>query len=236
MTSWSIRTSPAVLVPSLARITRLPWLCRSLLHHAASTRRGQNRAAVTVRTWQRSFARVELPSRRRLDRDHLEGVHVAVFAADRDIFAVAKCVVAEAIAGLVVVLRGLVVVEHLARVLGTAGLVDEAAEFVVLAIPESTRAAMFAVFRQRSTSMRPSASSGATNSYPGWSEPDGNSFERARLSRMRLSTCGNWVMTASSIGRRGHGQQHSTTNGSGLADVDTARRRTRALSRPDRRC
>src|SRR6516164_9021355 len=139
MTSWSMRTSPAVLVPSLARITRLPWLCRSLLHHAASTRRGQNRAAVTVQKWQRSFARVELPSRRRLDRDHLEGVHVAVFAADRDIFAVAKCVVAEAIAGLVVV-------EHPARVLGTAGLVDEAAEFVVLAIPESTHAAMFAVF------------------------------------------------------------------------------------------
>src|SRR5262252_3328320 len=146
MTSWSMRTSPAVLVPSLARITRLPWLCRSLLHHAASTRRGQNRAAVTVQKWQRSFARVELPSRRRLDRDHLEGVHVAVFAADRDIFAVAKRVVAEAIAGLVVVLRGLVVVEHPARVLGTAGLVDEAAEFVVLAIPESTHAAMFAVF------------------------------------------------------------------------------------------
>src|SRR5215831_14357928 len=46
---------------------------------------------------------------------------------------------------------------------------------------------------------------------------------------MRLSTCDNWVMTASSIGRRGHGQQHSTTNGSGLADVDTARCRTRAL-------
>src|SRR5215471_8680274 len=138
MTSWSIRTSPAVLVPSLARITRLPWLCRSLLHHAASTRRGQNRVAALVWLFR--------SSRRRLDRRHLEGVHVAVFAADRDIFAVAKCVVAEAIAGLVVVLRGLVVVEHPARVLGTAGLVDEAAEFVVLAIPESTHAAMFAVF------------------------------------------------------------------------------------------
>ena len=89
---------------------------------------------------------------------------LAVFAADRDIFAVAKCVVAEAIAGLVVVLRGLVVVEHPARVLGTAGLVDEAAEFVVLTIPESTHAAMFAVFPPKSTSMRPSASSAATNS------------------------------------------------------------------------
>src|SRR5262245_47946992 len=87
-----------------------------------------------------------LPSRRRLDRDHLEGMHVAVFAADRDIFAVAKRVVAEAIAGLVVVLRGLVIVETTARGLGTAGPVDEAAELVVLAIPESAHAAMFAVF------------------------------------------------------------------------------------------
>src|SRR5262245_16567448 len=86
------------------------------------------------------------PSRRRLDRRHLEGVHVAVFAADRDIFAVAKRVVAEAIAGLVVVLRGLVIVEHPARVLGAAGLVDQAAELVVIAIPESTHAAMLAVF------------------------------------------------------------------------------------------
>src|SRR5262245_27002584 len=157
MTSWSIRTSPAVLVPSLARTTRLPWLFRSLLHHAASARRGQNRVAAAgdlplrrcrarSRKWQRPFARVDLPSRRRLDRDHLEGVHVAVFAADRDIFAVAKRVVAEAIAGLVVVLRGLVVVEHPARVLGAAELVDEAAEFVVLTIPESTHAAMLAVF------------------------------------------------------------------------------------------
>src|SRR5262249_27901116 len=85
-------------------------------------------------------------SRRRLDRDHLEGVHVAVFTADRDIFAVAKGVVAEAIAGLVVVLRGLVIVEYPARVLGAAGLVDETAELVVLVIPESTYAAMFAVF------------------------------------------------------------------------------------------
>src|SRR5262249_37179531 len=97
-------------------------------------------------------------------RDHLEGVHVAVFAADRDIFAVAKCVVAEAIAGLVVVLRGLVVVEHPARVLGTAGLVDEAAEFVVLAIPESPHADSSRLVCQSSTSMCPSASSGATNS------------------------------------------------------------------------
>src|SRR5262249_60644375 len=99
MTSWSIRTSPAVLVPSLARITRLPWLCRSLLHHAASTRRGQNPVAALV--WRfRS-------SRRRLDRDHLGGVHVAVFPAGRDIFAVAKSGGAGAVGRLGLVLRGL---------------------------------------------------------------------------------------------------------------------------------
>jgi hypothetical protein len=72
-------------------------------------------------------------------------MHVAVFTADRDVFAVAKRVVAETIAGLVVVL-GLVIVEHPARVLDAARLVDEAAELVVLAIPESTHAAMFTVF------------------------------------------------------------------------------------------
>src|SRR5262249_33345057 len=65
---------------------------------------------------------------------------------DGHIFAVPKCVVPEPIAAPVVVPRGLVVVEPPARVLGTARLVDEAAEFVVLAIPESTHAAMFAVF------------------------------------------------------------------------------------------
>lgn len=37
--------------------------------------------------------------------------HLAVFAADRDVFAVSKHVVAEVIAGLVVVLRRLVIVE-----------------------------------------------------------------------------------------------------------------------------
>src|SRR5262249_60198634 len=90
MTSWSIRPSAAVLVPSLARIPRLPWLCRSLLHHAASARRGQNRATTL--------------SCRRLDRRHLEGVHVAVVTVDRDIFAVAKRVIAETITGLLALL------------------------------------------------------------------------------------------------------------------------------------
>src|SRR5262249_17464392 len=100
----------------------------------------------SIKQWKRCLPPRHTRSRRRLDRDHLEGVHVAVFTADRDIFAVAKGVVAEAIAGLVVVLRGLVIVEYPARVLGAAGLVDETPELVVLVIPESTYAAMFAVF------------------------------------------------------------------------------------------
>src|SRR5262249_40971918 len=108
MTSWSMRTSPAVLVRSVARIARLPWLCRSLLHQSASARRGQNRVAALDQGNGSDHSPIQhLPSRRRLDRDHLEGVHVAVFAADRDVFAVAKRVVAEAIPGLVVLLRRL---------------------------------------------------------------------------------------------------------------------------------
>src|SRR5262249_56107466 len=77
-----------------------------------------------------------------LDRNHAEGVHLAIFTADRDIFAVAKDVIGEAIAGLVVVLRRLVIIENPARVLGTARLVDQLTELVVLALPESTHAAM----------------------------------------------------------------------------------------------
>ena len=45
-------------------------------------------------------------------------MHLAVLVADRDVFAVAEDVVAEAIAGFIVVLRGLVVIEDPARVLG----------------------------------------------------------------------------------------------------------------------
>src|SRR5262249_20050246 len=55
---------------------------------------------------------------------------------------VAEGVIAEAIAGLVIVLGGLVVVENPARVLGPSRLMHETAEFVVLALPEPAHAAM----------------------------------------------------------------------------------------------
>src|SRR5919198_603046 len=45
--SWSIRTSPAVLVPSLARIPRLPWLWRSF-YHAATRRDGQTHSVARL--------------------------------------------------------------------------------------------------------------------------------------------------------------------------------------------
>jgi hypothetical protein len=72
-------------------------------------------------------------------------VHLAIFTADRDIFPVAKDVIREAIAGLVVVLRCLVIIENPARVLGTARLVDQLTELVVLSLSESTHAAMLAI-------------------------------------------------------------------------------------------
>jgi hypothetical protein len=70
-------------------------------------------------------------------------MHLAVFAADRDVFAVS--VIAEALAGLVVVLRRLVIVEQPARVLGTAQPVNQAAELVILALPGPTHTAVLAV-------------------------------------------------------------------------------------------
>src|SRR5262245_47524044 len=70
---------------------------------------------------------------------------LAASAADRDVFAVTKHVVAEAIAGLVVVLRRLVIVEQPAHVLGAARFVDQAAELVILALPEPAHAAVLAV-------------------------------------------------------------------------------------------
>src|SRR2546425_70901 len=85
-------------------------------------------------------------SRRGLDRDHLKRVHLAILAADRNIFARTKGVVAEAIAGLVVVIRRFVIIEHPARVLCPARPVHQPPELVVLASPEPAHAAMLAVF------------------------------------------------------------------------------------------
>src|SRR5215510_482704 len=82
------------------------------------------------------MARVKKRSGRGLDRGDLERVHVAVLVADRDIFAGPERMRAEPVAGLVVVLRGLVVVEDPAGVLPTARLVHQHADLVRLASPE----------------------------------------------------------------------------------------------------
>ena len=65
--------------------------------------------------------------------------------ADRDIFAIAKGVIAETIASLVVVLRSLVVVEDPTGVLGAARLVHQAADLVVLVVPEPAHAAVLTI-------------------------------------------------------------------------------------------
>src|ERR1035438_10365253 len=84
-------------------------------------------------------------SGRRLDCDHLVGMHLAVLVADRDIFARAERMGAEAVAALVVVDPGWIVVEDPARMLGSAWLVHQKADLVVLAFPEPAHAAMLAI-------------------------------------------------------------------------------------------
>src|ERR1043166_2809637 len=83
-------------------------------------------------------------SRCRLGRDDLERVHLTVLVADRDIFARHEAVTGEPIARLVVLLGGLVVIEHPARVLLAAGFVHQLAELLLVA-PEPADAAMLAV-------------------------------------------------------------------------------------------
>jgi hypothetical protein len=72
-------------------------------------------------------------------------MHFAVLSADRDVFAWAKGMCAEPVARLVVLLGGRIIVEDPAGMLRAARLVDEAADFVVLAGPEPPYAAMLAV-------------------------------------------------------------------------------------------
>src|ERR1039457_2645240 len=84
-------------------------------------------------------------SARRLDRNHLVGMRLAVLVADRDIFPRAERMGAEAVAALVVVGPGWVVVEDPARMLGSARLVHQKADLVVLAFPEPAHAAMLVV-------------------------------------------------------------------------------------------
>src|SRR5665647_449762 len=81
-------------------------------------------------------------SGRRFDRHHQVSVHLAVIVADRNIFARTEHMGAEAVAALVVVLGGLVIVEHPARMLWAARLVHQEADLVVGAFPEPAYAAM----------------------------------------------------------------------------------------------
>src|ERR1700687_248911 len=70
---------------------------------------------------------------------------LAILVADRDIFARAERMGAEAIAALVVVDPGWVVVEDPARMLGAARLVHQKADLVVLAFPAPAHAALLAL-------------------------------------------------------------------------------------------
>src|SRR4051812_31959087 len=68
-------------------------------------------------------------------------MHLAVLVADRDIFARPEGMAAEAIAGFVVLVGAVVVIEHPARMLVAAGLVHQLAE-LLLVVPEAPHAAM----------------------------------------------------------------------------------------------
>src|SRR5215468_7978320 len=71
----------------------------------------------------------------RLDGDHLEGMHVAVLVADRDVFAGPEGVSAEPVARLVVVLGRVIVIEHPPRVLAARGM-NQATDLVGFATPK----------------------------------------------------------------------------------------------------
>jgi hypothetical protein len=96
--------------------------------------------------------------------------------------------------------------------------VDEAAE--------STHAAMLAGISAKARHRYAQRHRSERRIYSRASPSRGNSFERARLSRMRLSTRGNWVMTGLLDGGAGPWAN----------SVDMARGRTSPLSRPSRRC
>lgn len=80
-----------------------------------------------------------------LNRDHLKGVHLAFFVANRDIFTRPENVRAETVAALVIGIRSLVIVEHPASVLLTARLADKKAVFILLTFPKSSDTAMIPV-------------------------------------------------------------------------------------------
>src|SRR3974377_1986161 len=81
----------------------------------------------------------------RFHRNHPVGMHLAILAANRDVFAGVKDVRAEAITALVVFLDGLVVVENPARMLRAARLVHQEPNLVLLPFPKAAHTAMLAV-------------------------------------------------------------------------------------------
>src|SRR5882672_4519078 len=84
-------------------------------------------------------------SRRGLDRNHLERVHVAVLVADRDVFARHESMAREPVACLVVLVCALVIIEDPAPVLVAARLVHQLADLLLLVAPEPAHAAMLAM-------------------------------------------------------------------------------------------
>jgi len=80
-----------------------------------------------------------------LNRDHLKSMHLAFVIANRDIFTRPENVRAETVTAFVISIGGLVVVEHPASVLLTAGLVDKQAVFILLTFPKSSDTAMIPV-------------------------------------------------------------------------------------------
>src|ERR1043165_5769749 len=90
------------------------------------------------------FATRALASGGGFDRCDLKRVQRAVVIADRHILAGPESMARESVAGFVVVLCGLVIIEDPARMLATAGLVHEFAYFLLVA-PEAAHPAMITV-------------------------------------------------------------------------------------------
>ena len=125
-----------------------------------------------------------------IDRRDLKGMQLALIAADRNVFAGRKGMHAEPVSRLVIVGAAVVVVEHPARVLGAARLVDETADLLVLAVPEPADAAMLAVFLPELRIDMPLAVE-RSDELVAVARRAGRKFlERARCILMRLSTCG----------------------------------------------
>lgn len=83
-------------------------------------------------------------SRRRLDRNHLESMHVAVFVADRDVFTRLEGVRGKPVARLVVLRGGLVIIEYPTAVLRPPRLVHQPTDPLVLA-PKPAHTAMLSM-------------------------------------------------------------------------------------------